>query len=137
MKVSGFYKKQASAGEDTLFNLLVERFPLTQRHVNVGRWNIDFYVPEIDVYVNYNGTYWHGKNFTYEQLLESPNKQAKTILGTKRRDEERETWFQNNNMNLIIVWEDEFMTKPTLDAWFASDPAIRKQKIVGEQPDES
>jgi len=26
---------------------------------------------------------------------------------------------------------------PTLNAWFASDPAIRKQKILGEQVDES
>jgi hypothetical protein len=131
LKASGFYKKQASAGEDALFTLLVERFPLVQRHVNVGRWNIDFYVPEIDTYVNYNGTYWHGKNFTDEKLLESASKQAKTILGTKRRDEERELWFKENNMNLVVVWEDDFMMKPTLDAWFSIDPAIRKQKILG------
>jgi hypothetical protein len=109
LKASGFYSKHASAGEETLFKLLVERFPLTRRHVNVNRWNIDFYVPEIDTYVNYNGTYWHGKNLTDEYLLESPSKQAKTILGTKRRDKEREIWFRENVMNLVVVWEGDFM----------------------------
>ena len=45
----------------------------------------------------------------------------------------------------MVVWENEedvglqtlisISNAPTLDAWFASDPAIRKQKILGESSD--
>jgi G:T-mismatch repair DNA endonuclease (very short patch repair protein) len=131
LKRSGFYRRQTSSGEEKLYSLLVEMFPFTQRHVNIEKWNIDFYIPEIDCFVNYNGVYWHGKNFSDDQLVSSATKQSKTILETKRRDREREAWFKESGKNLIVVWGDEFVGKSTLDTWFASDPAIRKQKILG------
>ena len=49
-------------------------------------------------------------------------------------DEEYKEIIQNPRMFSIAGGSE---LKPTLDAWFASDPAIRKQKILGEQPDES
>jgi hypothetical protein len=108
LKRSGFYRSHTSTGEERLFILLFERFPLTQRHVNVEKWNIDFFIPEIDCFVNYNGAYWHGKFKSDEDLRVSHTKQSKTILETKRRDREREAWFRTNSRRLIIVWEDDF-----------------------------
>ena len=49
-------------------------------------------------------------------------------------DEEYKEIIQNPRM-FSISGGNELM--PTLNAWFASDPAIRKQKILGEQVDES
>ena len=33
----------------------------------------------------------------------------------------------------MIIWEDEFNDNPALDAWFGSDPGIRKRKILGNE----
>jgi DNA topoisomerase-2 len=49
-------------------------------------------------------------------------------------DEEYKEIIQNPRMFSIAGGSE---LKPTLDAWFASDPAIRKQKILGETAEES
>ena len=104
---NGVFQRQASRGEDEIFAALVEVFPQTQRHVRVHRWNIDFYIPELDTYINYNGVYWHGRYVSDSDLQASSTRQSKITLGTKRRDRERAVWFAEQGMCLEIIWEDE------------------------------
>lgn len=98
---------QSSRVEDHLFENLKDSFVEVYRHVEVNGWDIDFYIKDIDTYVNMNGVYWHGRDMTHKHLEESMTKQSKTILGTKLRDESREKWFLENKKRLVIVWEDE------------------------------
>lgn len=104
---NGVFKRQASRGEDEVFAALVQAFPQTQRHVRVHRWNIDFFIPELGLYVNYNGVYWHGRYLSDADLRAASTRQSKVILGTKQRDQERETWFREQGLQLEIIWEDE------------------------------
>lgn len=98
---------QSSKVEDHLFENLKDAFVEVHRHVEVNGWDIDFYIKDIDAYVNMNGVYWHGRDMSNEQLEASTTKQSKTILGTKLRDAIRSTWFLENKKKLVIVWEDE------------------------------
>ena len=98
---------QTSKAEDQLFTLLCENYANVQRHVPINGWDIDFYIEDIDTYINMNGIYWHGRDISEEQLRESTSKQSKTILGTKIRDSLRQLWFDENNKKLVIIWEDE------------------------------
>jgi very-short-patch-repair endonuclease len=98
---------KASKPEDRLYEKLVKKYPRTQRQVAVGRWSMDFYVPEIDTYVNLNGIYWHGRNRSENDLITSGSAQDKVILETQRRDKKRDVWFNERNLKLVIVWEDE------------------------------
>ena len=98
---------QSSKVEDRLFEILTVSFAKVHRHVEVNGWDIDFYIEDINAYVNMNGVYWHGRDMTHKQLEESMTKQSKTILGTKLRDELREKWFLENKKKLVIIWEDE------------------------------
>lgn len=98
---------QSSKVEDRLFEILAGSFVKVHRHAEVNGWDIDFYIEDIDVYVNMNGVYWHGRDMSHTQLEESMTKQSKTILGTKLRDELREKWFLENKKKLVIIWEDE------------------------------
>jgi hypothetical protein len=98
---------QSSKVEDKLYEILKINFIEVERHVAINGWDIDFYIKDIDMFVNMNGTYWHAKNKTEEQLLQCSSKRSKTILGTKKRDEKREKWFKENNKKLTIIWEDE------------------------------
>jgi hypothetical protein len=104
---NGVFQRQASKGENEVFEALVQVFPQTQRHVRVHCWNIDFYIPELNTYINYNGVYWHGRYVSDSDLQVSPTRQSKTILGTKQRDRERAVWFVEHGMCLEIIWEDE------------------------------
>jgi len=96
-----------SKPEEALYVRLCEIFGDVQRHATVNRWDIDFYIPSIDTYINMNGIYWHGRGKTEEELLSSNSKQDKTILSTVKRDKLRESWFRAHKKRLVIVWEDE------------------------------
>jgi G:T-mismatch repair DNA endonuclease (very short patch repair protein) len=98
---------QSSKVEDRLFEILTVSFAKVHRHVEINGWDIDFYIEDIDAYINMNGVYWHGRDMSHKQLEESVTKQSKTILGTKLRDELREKWFLENKKKLVIIWEDE------------------------------
>ena len=102
------YNFQSSKKEDELYELLIKHFQFVERHVVINGWDIDFYIKDIDTFVNMNGIYWHGRNVSEKELLESSTKQSKTILSTKKRDAQREKWFKENNRILKIIWEDEF-----------------------------
>ena len=96
-----------SKPEERLYEILLQKYPKVQRQVPVGRWVMDFYVPETDTYMNLNGSYWHGRGKAREELLFSPSPRDKVILSTVDRDLLRETWFKERGYNLVIVWEDE------------------------------
>lgn len=104
---NGVFKRQASKGEDAVFGALVQVFPRVQRHVRVHRWNIDFFIPELASYVNYNGVYWHGRYLSDADLQASLTRQSKVILGTKQRDRDREVWFREQGLRFEVIWEDE------------------------------
>lgn len=96
-----------SKPEERLYEILMQKYPEVQRQVPVGRWTMDFYIPETKTYVNLNGSYWHGRGKTREELLNSSSPRDKVIFSTVERDLLREVWFRENGHNLVVVWEDE------------------------------
>jgi len=110
MKRNGTYGK--SKIEEDLFAILLPEFPKTRRQERVGAWAIDFYIPEVDVYLNLNGTYWHGKGRSEEDLLQSSFKRDQVILATKRRDSDRRAWFAKSPSIFLEVWGDDFREDP-------------------------
>jgi hypothetical protein len=125
-----------SRKETAFFERIAQVFGSVDRHVNVNVGNatreIDYYIHGIDCFVNYNGTYWHGKNKTDEELAASSSRQSEGIRRTKRYDSELIEWSNSNNLNFVVVWEDEedegFLS---LIALLPNDSSIRKQKILG------
>ena len=116
----------------------------TLQNITIGssRREIDYYIHDIDCYVNYNGIYWHGKNKSDEELIMTKSSQSEGIRRTKRYDADLVEWANKNMKRFIVIWEGEEAkgvemftmlneNTHTLDAWFASDPLIRKQKILG------
>ena len=135
-----------SKKETAFFERLIQIFKKVDRHVNItvgsSRREIDYYIHDIDCYVSYNGIYWHGKNKSDEELIMTKSSQSEGIRRTKRYDAELVEWANKNMKRFIVIWEGEedkgvemftMINENThiLDAWFASDPLIRKQKILG------
>ena len=51
-----------SKEEDKIYNILTSKFPNTKRQYNSDLYpfNCDFYIPEIDTYIEYQGYWIHG-----------------------------------------------------------------------------
>lgn len=137
LKLRGSSKQ--SKAENNLFEVLCNLFGNNvERQVEVKSWEIDFYIPSIFTYINFNGIYWHGKNSTIEDLQASKSLQSKKIIETKHRDAEREKFFKKEGLNFIVIWEDDFKNDPinsVLDA--LSHSGIMRWRKVGiyEIPD--
>ncbi len=106
-KLFGGYKK--SSHEDAMFDELVEIFDDVHRHVVVNsNWPIDFYIPEIDTFVQYDGAYWHGLDRPLDEI-----KQGKTSrdIGIHQKwifDRYQEEWFTQKGLKLIRITEFVF-----------------------------
>ena len=61
-KRNGSYKKSKQA--DKIFKMLKEVFPLTERQYSseLYPFHCDFYIPEINTYIEYQGYWTHGKH---------------------------------------------------------------------------
>lgn len=94
-------------------DFLRQHFGEIEDQTEVNGWLIDFYIPILDVYVQFDGDYWHGLDVTIEQLLEQADRkpQFSTIAGTKLRDQKKVEWFSQNGKKLIRIRESLFKKK--------------------------
>ena len=89
-----------SKEELKFWEFLKEFDPETEHHVEHPELHhiIDFYLPKFNLWVQYDGTYWHGK---VKRI--NVTRQALKILKTMDRDK-----LQNENIpNLIRFWSDD------------------------------
>lgn len=87
-----------SKGERFFHKLLQERFGEVRSQVRVYKWPIDFYVPSLDMYVQYDGLFWHGHTLTEEKLQKWP-----VILRKREIDQEQNEYFKREGLRLYRV----------------------------------
>ena len=87
-----------------------------QRQVNIrDRWIIDFYIPEIDTYIEFDGVFWHGINKTIEELHEHANESKtkagiwKGVLKNKHKDAKVNKWFEVCGKKLVRILDEEYL----------------------------
>lgn len=90
---------------------LLQNFGKVDTQVPIREWNLDFYLPELEIYIQFDGNYWHGLDVTVEQLQVKNTKISKSIIKTKERDLIREQWFLENKIKLVRVVEKDFKDK--------------------------
>lgn len=105
MKRNGTYR--TSHKEDTVYMLLCEIYESqnVERSKRVCNWLMDFYIKTIDVYVQFDGAYWHGLNRSVADIMSSSSLRDKVILSTIERDKKREAYFACENMHLVRIIE--------------------------------
>jgi len=99
-KINGSF--QSSDEEDMFGDFLRAIDPTTEQHVEHPelKHTMDFYIPKFDIWVQYDGTYWHGKT-----LRKNITDRSKKIEKIKIRDQ-----IQNKKIpNLIRFWSDEVL----------------------------
>lgn len=111
MKSNGTYAKHSSVPEELVFKFLCDNFDVN----NIERWKvmnfkwpIDFFIKNINVYVQLDGAYWHGLDRSIEEISLLKTKRDKNILRKIQIDNEQNQWFKQNEYNLVRITDVEF-----------------------------
>lgn len=112
MKERGNYKK--SKQEDLFYTYLVDYYGNAdvERLVIVNSWAIDFYIESSQMYIQFDGEYWHGLDRPIATILEFKNFRDRGIYKTYLRDKEQELWFKQNNLKLVRIISRLFLKSP-------------------------
>ena len=102
-----------SKEEDMLYEYLISIFGRNEieRQKKIHFWSIDFYVKSIDLYVEYNGSFWHGKKYNAEEIKRKINNNSKiykSILNRIISDKNKITYFANKNLDILFVEDLDF-----------------------------
>jgi hypothetical protein len=108
MKRLGLYN--SSLCEDKFFKFLCENFDEdnVSRRITVDSHEIDFYISNINTYVQFDGIYWHGLDRSLEEISLLKNPRDKTILGTFKRDLLQAETFNSLGFILVRITDEDF-----------------------------
>ena len=104
-------KSVVSKIEIAFLTFLRENFPVVDHQVPIATWLIDFYIPSVDAYVQFDGNYWHGLDRPHEIIMMSDRRVDKVIASTIKRDEKRAKWFEDRKFRLVRIKESDFKQK--------------------------
>jgi very-short-patch-repair endonuclease len=112
MKLAGTHR--TSRAEDACYDRLREAFGRVERQAYVGhkRWSIDFYVNDIDTYVQFDGVYWHGLDRALATIKEFRKPRDRAIYQKWATDREQDAWFAAHDLRLVRVTDKEFDSDP-------------------------
>ena len=104
---NGSYNK--SKPEDLCYELLVQTHGAenVERQIHVNGWSIDFYVIDVDTYVQFDGAYWHGLDRPVEEISQYKTKRDVIIHKKWLRDRAQDVWFAERGMRLIRITDKD------------------------------
>jgi hypothetical protein len=100
-----------SKSEDLFFEKLNDHYLndiIRQKYLKGVHRFIDFYIPSLDTYIQFDGSYWHGLDRPIEELKNSDTPMDKKILNGWMKDRKLDEYCQEMNIKLIHITDDEF-----------------------------
>lgn len=100
-----------SKAENLFFDFLVTHFGaevIRQKRVKGSRRPIDFYIVQLDTYVQFDGIYWHGLNRQIKQIEKSLKPHDQEICQRWHKDRAQDVWFKSQNLKLVRITDKEF-----------------------------
>lgn len=98
----------SSKDEFELYNAIKEKFPSIKHRVQLEKWIMDFFLEESDVYLQFDGEYWHGLDRSRSLIECSGSKRDRVILGSMERDKNQNEWFILKGRRLVRMTDREF-----------------------------
>jgi very-short-patch-repair endonuclease len=87
-----------------------------------GYYPVDCYLPEIDVILQVDGTYWHAKPGLYEEdELDDLQKRHRVC------DARFASYCENKGLKYARVWQDDFYANPEKEIKEAIKKALRRE----------
>jgi len=107
------YRAWQVNGKRSKFELEIEQelkklFIDVRDTVKVNGWFIDLYVADVDVYVQADGTFWHGTDRSLDEIRKLKYEVDNDILKNYARDREADLWFKMQNKLLLRITDIEW-----------------------------
>jgi len=108
-KENGTYGK--SKTEDQFYQFLLEHFSKNdiERQPIINEWAIDFYIKSLNLYIQFDGTYYHGLDRPIQEIFNFKTSTDKTIFQTYLRDQKQNHFFHQNKLKLFRISDKEFV----------------------------
>ena len=112
MKKNGSYGSMSSKTENAFYELLASYFSVDaiDRFVNVNNHIVDFYIKQLNTYIQFDGEYWHGLDRPLEEVKKNAeiSRRAKGIYTGYFKDREQDKWFAEHNIKLVRITDKDF-----------------------------
>lgn len=99
--------KSYSEGEMELLEFIKEYFPSAHKYVKYEngkkKYELDVYIPELKIGIEYDGLYWHAEHITNEERYNSKSYHLDKTL-----------YFKNKGIRVVHVFSDEWEFKKEL-----------------------
>ena len=105
-KKNGSYKR--SKAEDLCFKSLEAKYGLVERQCEIDGRLIDFFVPSINTFIQFDGVYWHGLNRSIEKIKASLAPRDASIYKKWLDDQIQNETFKTLNLKLVRITDEEF-----------------------------
>lgn len=100
--------KWSSKAEAQFGDLLRKHFDAVKHQKWINGWPIDFYIPSLDTYVQFDGVYWHGLDRPIEIIRASSKIRDRAIVQKWETDRVQDAWFAEAGIRLIRVTDIQF-----------------------------
>jgi len=119
-----------SKEENKLYEFLCNKFGKNEikRWIFFRHWTIDFYIEKFDLYIEYNGRYWHGLKYDIEEiryLAKTSGGTYKKILNRYNNDKSKIAYFKKCNIKLIMVNDldfEKYFNENWVNCWNGENP---------------
>jgi len=98
-----------SKPEEKLYILLINKFGennVVRQFFILKQW-VDFYIKNIDLYIQVDGVYWHGLNRDIKDIKKGKTSQDKKIYKQILRDKKLNQYMIDNNLNLVRITDEQ------------------------------
>lgn len=101
----------SSKSEDRFYNFLCSIFSEddVERQVRVHIWPIDFYIKSIDVYIQFDGVYWHGLDRPLSEIKKFRTETDRIIHKKMLTDVSQNGYFRKRQMKLFRITDRHFL----------------------------
>lgn len=120
-----------SKAEDTIYGFLIEKFKKVKRQYNSKQYpfNCDFYIPSLKLYIEYQGTWTHGKmpydknNRLCKNILSTWKTKAKLLGNNSQYNSAIEVWTRRDPLKRQTAKENslnwiEFFNMKEFEEWY-------------------
>jgi len=115
-KKNGSYGKSKS--EDNFYEtflLLFLLFDDIERQAIVKNWPIDFYIKSLNLYIQFDGVYYHGLDRLIEVIKEFKTTMDEAIYKHHLNDQEQNKYFKENSLKLLRISDHKFSEMQSLN----------------------
>jgi len=106
--------------EDQFYQFLLKHFSENdiERQSMINEWNVDFCIKSLNLYIQFDGSYYHGLDRPIQEIFNFKTSTDKTIFQTYLRDQKQNDFFHRNKKKLFRISDKEF------DHYIKSDPSF-------------